>query len=256
MSLWGGYSDYFNPEMERATGPVAHSGHEEASYDGLRQDGVPVRWPGPAAKLRWRGLRTKRAIDVSLAVLLLAVFAPLACLLAVLIKMSGPGTVLYKHPRIGRSGRIFSCLKFRTMYADADERLRSLLASDASLARQWTVQQKLDQDPRVTHVGRLLRATSLDELPQLINVLRGDMSLVGPRPVTPSELARYGAAAELYLQVRPGLTGVWQVSGRNLISYDSRVQLDRDYITNWRLTTDLRILARTPGAVLSRRGAS
>jgi exopolysaccharide production protein ExoY len=183
-------------------------------------------------------------------------FAPVACLLALLIKMSGSGAVLYSHPRVGRSGRVFPCLKFRTMHPDADERLRSHLASDEGLAQQWAAHQKLEPDPRVTNIGRILRSTSLDELPQLINVLRGDMSLVGPRPVTESELTRYGSAAELYLQVRPGLTGIWQVSGRNLIPYGSRVQLDKDYVVNWRLTTDLWILARTPGAVLSRRGAS
>lgn len=256
MSLWGRYSDSATHEAEPTSNSIDHyifdsSDCRPSPLAATTDEGQGFEW-----QPRRLSRATKRGIDVSLAVLLLVVFAPLVCLVAALIRMSGPGPVVFKHPRVGRSGRVFPCLKFRTMHVDAPERLRALLASDSALARQWADRQKLDWDPRVTNIGRILRETSLDELPQLINVLCGDMSLVGPRPVTPAELQRYGSSAALYLQVRPGLTGLWQVSGRNLMSYDSRVQLDRDYVTNWRLSADLRILARTPKAVLLRRGAS
>ena len=256
MSLWARYSDSAAHEAEPTLNSIDyHISHSPdcrpLPLDARNDEGQGIEWqPRRLSRV------TKRGIDVSLALILLVVFAPVVCLVAVVIRMSGPGPVVFKHARVGRWGRIFPCFKFRTMHADAPERLRALLASDAALARQWADRQKLDWDPRVTNVGRILRETSLDELPQLINVLRGDMSLVGPRPVTPAELQRYGSAAALYLQVRPGLTGLWQVSGRNLTSYDSRVQLDRDYVANWRLSADLRILARTPKAVLLRRGAS
>lgn len=256
MSLWARYSESATHEAE----PTPNSIDHHISDSSNRRPSRPEAKPDEGLGIEWQPRRlsrvTKRGIDVGLALFLLVLLAPLGCLVAALIRMSGPGPVVFKHARVGRWGRIFPCLKFRTMHADAPERLRTLLASDSALARQWADRQKLDWDPRVTHIGRILRQTSLDELPQLINVLCGDMSLVGPRPVTPAELQRYGSAAALYLQVRPGLTGLWQVSGRNLMSYDSRVELDRDYVANWRLSADLRILARTPKAVLLRRGAS
>jgi len=255
MSLLSEYPDFANQDRDGLTRSVEHYEGGTASAPGASRaapaavDGCD---PSPDAR---PGQVAKRALDLSLATLLVLAFAPLAAIVAALIRLSGPGPVVFCHSRIGRAGRPFPCLKFRTMHIDADARLGALLASDPALAREWTEHQKLRVDPRVTSIGRILRATSLDELPQLINVLLGDMSLVGPRPVTPSELQRYGAAAALYIQVRPGLTGAWQVSGRNLVSYDTRVCLDREYIANWRLATDLRILARTPGVVLLRRGA-
>ena len=256
MSLWARYSDSATHEAEPTLNSIDNHISHSSDRRSLPLDARNDEGQGFERQPRRLGRVTKRGIDVSLALILLVVFAPLACLVAALIRMSGPGPVVFKHARVGRWGRIFPCLKFRTMHADAPERLRALLASDDALARQWADRQKLDWDPRVTNIGRILRKTSLDELPQLINVLRGDMSLVGPRPVTPAELQRYGLAAALYLQVRPGLTGLWQVSGRNLMSYDARVQLDCDYVANWRLSADLRILARTPKAVLLRRGAT
>lgn len=197
----------------------------------------------------------KRTMDILGAGALLLVLAPFFLLLALLIRRDG-GPAFFAHRRVGEGGREFGCLKFRSMVVDSDRRLAALLESDPAARTEWETTRKLKKDPRVTAVGRLLRATSLDELPQLINVLKGEMSLVGPRPVTPSELAQYyGAAAEHYTSVRPGITGLWQISGRNDTSYAERVALDVAYATQPSLAEDLRILLRTPLVVLQRRGA-
>jgi lipopolysaccharide/colanic/teichoic acid biosynthesis glycosyltransferase len=197
----------------------------------------------------------KRAVDVVLAGLLLLLGLPVFILLALLVRLDG-GPVFFAHERVGRGGRRFGCLKFRSMVTDSNVRLEALLASDPAARAEWDATRKLQHDPRITWMGRFLRASSLDELPQLLNVLRGEMSLVGPRPVVAAELtAHYGAAARHYLSVRPGITGLWQVSGRSTTSYDTRVALDVRYATNPSLLADLRILLRTPGAVLLRRGA-
>ncbi|MCC7281405.1 MAG: sugar transferase [Acetobacteraceae bacterium] len=197
----------------------------------------------------------KRVMDVLIATLLLVVLFLPMLLIAALVRGDG-GPILFAHTRVGRGGRTFGCLKFRSMVVDADRRLADLLERDADAAAEWATSHKLKNDPRVTRIGSFLRATSLDELPQLVNVLRGEMSLVGPRPVTAAELAaNYGAAAEHYQQVRPGITGPWQVSGRSETSYDRRVALDVAYATQPSLLTDLRLLLATPAAVLLRRGA-
>jgi lipopolysaccharide/colanic/teichoic acid biosynthesis glycosyltransferase len=175
--------------------------------------------------------------------------------LVLLVRMDG-GPAFYAHERVGRGGRLFGCLKFRSMVVDSERRLAELLARDPAARAEWEATRKLKRDPRVTWVGRFLRASSLDELPQLINVLRGDMSLVGPRPVICAELAaHYGAAAQHYLSVRPGLTGPWQISGRSDTTYAQRVALDVGYATRADLWTDVKILLRTPAAVILRRGA-
>lgn len=197
----------------------------------------------------------KRAFDIVAAGALLVALAVPMLVLALLVRADG-GPVLFSHARVGLGGRMFGCLKFRSMLPDAEARLAALLAADEGARAEWAATRKLKRDPRVTAVGRFLRATSLDELPQLINVLRGDMSLVGPRPVQAIELITYyGAAAGHYQAVRPGITGPWQVSGRNETSYDRRVALDVAYVTRPSLIEDLRILLRTPAAVLLRRGA-
>ncbi len=197
----------------------------------------------------------KRALDVLGAGALLLVAAPAFLALALLVRMDG-GRVFYAHERVGRGGRLFGCLKFRSMVVDADKRLAALLDCDPAARAEWQATRKLKNDPRVTWVGRFLRASSLDELPQLINVLKGEMSLVGPRPVQASELAAYyGAAAQHYLSVRPGITGPWQISGRSDTSYAQRVALDVAYATRPSFWGDVRILLRTPMAVLARRGA-
>ncbi len=208
---------------------------------------------------RWRdALRPalKRTIDiVGAAALLLALLVPLG-LIALLVRADG-GPVLFAHRRVGRGGASFGCLKFRSMVPDAERRLAALLARDPAARAEWEAARKLRDDPRVTWIGRFLRASSLDELPQLINVLKGEMSLVGPRPVQAAELATFygAAAAEHYMAVRPGITGLWQVSGRSDTSYARRVALDVAYVSRPSLRADLRILLRTPAAVLLRRGA-
>jgi Undecaprenyl-phosphate galactose phosphotransferase WbaP len=197
----------------------------------------------------------KRALDILGAGALLLLTAPAFLLLALLIRADG-GPVFYAHERVGRAGHRFGCLKFRSMVTDSQARLAALLEVNPAARAEWEATRKLKDDPRVTGTGRFLRATSLDELPQLINVLRGEMSLVGPRPVVAAELAaHYGAAAEHYLAVRPGITGLWQISGRSETSYDIRVALDTRYVANLSVWTDLGILLRTPLVVLSRRGA-
>jgi lipopolysaccharide/colanic/teichoic acid biosynthesis glycosyltransferase len=207
---------------------------------------------GAAARLR---PAAKRTMDVAIALLLLLVLALPMLVVAALVRGDG-GPALFAHRRVGKGGRTFGCLKFRSMVIDAEKRLAELLERDEAARDEWATTRKLKNDPRVTRTGKFLRATSLDELPQLINVLKGDMSLVGPRPVTPAELAaNYGAAAEHYQLVRPGITGPWQVSGRSETSYDRRVALDVAYATQPSLVTDIRLLLATPAAVLLRRGA-
>lgn len=197
----------------------------------------------------------KRAMDMVIAGAMLAVLSPLFLLLALIVRADG-GPAFFAHRRVGRDGEMFGCLKFRSMVLDSQERLDALLASDPAARAEWDATRKLKNDPRVTKIGRFLRATSLDELPQLLNVLRGEMSLVGPRPVIQSELDRfYGAAAMHYMSVRPGITGLWQVSGRSDTSYAQRVALDMAYVSRVSVWQDIRILLRTPLAVLSRRGA-
>jgi lipopolysaccharide/colanic/teichoic acid biosynthesis glycosyltransferase len=197
----------------------------------------------------------KRAMDIAGAATLLLLCLPVFLALAALVRMDGGGA-FYAHPRVGRGGRLFGCVKFRSMVVDSDRRLAELLERDPSARAEWEATRKLRQDPRVTWVGRFLRATSLDELPQLINVLKGEMSLVGPRPVIMAELTTYyGAAAGHYLAVRPGLTGPWQVSGRSDTTYAQRVALDVGYVTQPSLWNDVKILLRTPLAVIARRGA-
>jgi lipopolysaccharide/colanic/teichoic acid biosynthesis glycosyltransferase len=197
----------------------------------------------------------KRAMDIAIAGAALLLAAPFFLVVSLLVRADG-GPAFYAHPRVGRFGRLFGCLKFRSMVVDSQARLDALLAADPAARAEWEATRKLKHDPRVTRIGRFLRATSLDELPQLINVLRGEMSIVGPRPVTAAELDRhYGAAAAHYLSVRPGITGLWQVSGRSETTYDQRVALDVAYVSQPSLLADLRILLKTPVAVLSRRGA-
>jgi lipopolysaccharide/colanic/teichoic acid biosynthesis glycosyltransferase len=173
---------------------------------------------------------------------------------AILLRLDG-GRAFYVQRRIGRGGIAFSCLKFRTMVPDADAALGALLERDPAAAAEWLDRFKLKDDPRVTALGRFLRATSLDELPQLFNILRGEMSLVGPRPIVEDEIQRYGEEIALYCQVRPGLTGLWQVSGRNDLAYAERVRLDAAYVGGWTLRGDVAILLKTVPVVIRGAGA-
>lgn len=198
----------------------------------------------------------KRLIDLSLSALFLVLFSPLFAILFLLIKISSPGPAIFNHQRIGRRGTPFSCYKFRTMHQDSEKKLEDLLQSNAAVREEWSKSHKLKKDPRITPLGRFLRASSLDELPQLWNVMRGDLSLVGPRPVTKVELeAHYRSKAHRILTIRPGITGLWQVSGRNNTSYPYRIQLDEYYVANQSTLLDLKILLRTIPAILFRRGA-
>jgi Undecaprenyl-phosphate galactose phosphotransferase WbaP len=196
----------------------------------------------------------KRVIDIIGSLALLVLFSPLFLVVALMVSLDG-GPVFYRHKRIGRDGKPFGCLKFRTMILGAEACLNEYLSYHPEQRREWEQDQKLAFDPRVTAIGNVLRRLSLDELPQLVNVLVGEMSLVGPRPVTEGELKHYGAAASAYLAVRPGLTGPWQVSGRNDVSYATRVAMDEAYVRNFSLWNDIVILLRTPGVVLSKKGA-
>jgi exopolysaccharide production protein ExoY len=186
----------------------------------------------------------KRAFDVILAVPLLIIFSPLFVVSSMLVAMDG-GPVIYGHKRVGHAGRTFPCYKFRTMIMDAPDILDEYLALHPTAAVEWQQCQKLDTDPRITGIGQLLRRTSLDEVPQLLNVIRGEMSLVGPRPVTETELSRYGEHASSYMAARPGMTGLWQVSGRNRLSYAERVALDMEYLRTQSLWRDFVILFKT-----------
>jgi len=199
--------------------------------------------------------RLHALLQQCVAALLLLLLAPLMLWVAFMTWRHDGAPVLFGHYRVGRNGRLFRCLKFRTMYRESEQMLAELLARDPVARGQWERDQKLVDDPRVTPIGRFLRRTSLDELPQLINVLRGEMRLVGPRPVTVGELTRYGRVRWQYLSVTPGITGLWQVSGRNNTSYDERVALDARYVAQRSLALDLRILLRTVAVVLRREGA-
>lgn len=181
----------------------------------------------------------------------LILLSPLFLVIALLVKLSGPGPIIYRRRVVGQYGRLFDAFKFRTMVVDAD----AWLKRSEELQARFSVNHKLPDDPRVTPIGRLLRRYSLDELPQLVNVVRGDMWLVGPRMIAPEELEKYGPFGAKLMSVKPGLTGLWQVSGRQTTSYVERVRLDMEYIDNWSVATDVRILLRTLGVVIRATGA-
>ena len=202
------------------------------------------------AKVKAANGRAKRAFDLVVSALALLFLAPAFLTIALMIKFTDPGPVLYKHTRVGRRGKRFECLKFRTMKTDSEARLAQILMTDAEAAEEWEASQKLRNDPRVTWFGMFLRKSSLDELPQLWNVLRGQMSLIGPRPITRAELNRYGKDRRYYLLVRPGITGLWQVSGRSSTGYEKRIQLDREYVEEWSWLGEIWILLMTVPAVL------
>lgn len=197
-----------------------------------------------------RRLRVKRVADVILSVLALAVLSPGLLLVAAALLIADGRPVIYRHKRIGRYGHAFECLKFRSMRKDAAERLEELLASDPEIRREWEESQKLHHDPRIHRLGQFLRTSSIDELPQLINVIRGDMSLVGPRPIVAAEMARYGEQINTYLAMTPGLTGLWQVCGRNDTSYEARVRFDVEYYHKRSTRFDLKIMIKTAGVLL------
>ena len=196
----------------------------------------------------------KTLFDQFVALLLLLVLSPLFLALAFLVRADG-GPVLFGHKRVGENGRHFRCLKFRSMVLDADSVLQQVLVTNPDAQLEWEATHKLHDDPRVTPIGRVLRKTSIDELPQLLNVLRGEMSLVGPRPIIDAEIPRYGRDISYYFEAKPGITGLWQVSGRSNTTYEHRVRLDVWYVRNWSLWHDIAILLKTLPAVLKKEGA-
>lgn len=199
----------------------------------------------------------KRVFDIAFSTCALLFGLPLFFFIAFLIFCTSPGKIFYSHKRIGRGGTVFKCYKFRTMYPDADIRLKEILKSNATLREEWEKSFKLKKDPRITPIGSFLRKTSLDELPQFWNVLKGDLSIVGPRPVVKEEVEKYlGLKAPKILSIRPGLTGPWQVSGRsNITCYKKRVELDEFYVDNHSLLLDVKLIAKTIPVMLFSKGA-
>jgi exopolysaccharide production protein ExoY len=220
-------------------------GVEWSSSEGSYPPGVPLGINGVS----------KRAFDLAIALALVVFVSPLLLAIWSLIRLSDGGHAIFRQQRFGREGRVFTCYKFRTMAVDADDRLDELLKRDSGAAAEWANGQKLRNDPRITPLGRFLRKSSLDELPQLINIIRGEMSIVGPRPIIHNEIVKYGDYYAYYTATRPGVTGLWQVSGRNLTSYQQRVALDAQYVREWTLLKDVIIILRTVPTILFGQGA-
>ena len=214
----------------------------------LKSTARPLASPG----IKPVGGIQKRIVDICIASTALLLLAPIFVLVSLLVMGFNGGTIFYRHKRLGHDGRHFDCLKFRTMVSDADTVLAKHL-ENREAAEEWASTRKLKNDPRVTRFGEILRKSSVDELPQLINVIKGEMSIVGPRPIVDAEVPKYGSAINHYFRARPGVTGAWQVSGRNSVSYDYRVKLDREYVSNWSTKRDLLIIAKTIPVVLSAR---
>lgn len=204
---------------------------------------------------QWYNRFLKRAFDLLCTAVGIICISPLLAAIAAWIYMDSPGPVIFKHRRVGRGGKEFWCYKFRSMCVDADIKLQELLDTNPAARAEWEQEFKLKRDPRITKSGAFLRKTSLDELPQLLNVLKGDMSLVGPRPIIRDEIPRYGRFIDDFYMVRPGITGMWQTSGRNDVSYDERVQMDTWYVRNWNVWFDIVLIWRTIGVVLGKKGA-
>jgi exopolysaccharide production protein ExoY len=202
-----------------------------------------------------RGAGAKRAFDITAASIMLLFALPAMFFIAVIMFSTDRGPILFSHERIGHGGKRFKCLKFRSMVVNSQEALRRHLEMFPQARAEWEATQKLRDDPRITPLGRFLRVTSLDELPQLINVIRGEMSLVGPRPIVQDEVVRYADQIEHYSAVRPGITGLWQVSGRSDVDYDQRVQLDSLYVREWSFLGDFVILIKTVKVVIMRTGS-
>lgn len=215
---------------------------------------VRARPPQSLGAESWYRNSGKRLFDVTASAMGLIVLTPVLLIVAVMIFLYDRGKPIFVHRRLGQDGESFGCLKLRSMAMNAEERLKGMLESSPEMRQEWEESQKLTNDPRVTRIGNFLRKTSLDELPQLFNVLKGEMSLVGPRPIVQDELPRYGSDAIAYLRVRPGLTGLWQTTGRNDVSYQERVAMDVAYERDISFVEDLRIMAMTVVTMLRRTG--
>lgn len=233
-------------------------GNSTTSLNLTRNETLLSSVPGTARRgglLAGHGPTVKRIADIVFSLVLILIALPFACLIALAIILETRGPVFFQQSRIGQNNRRFSLWKFRSMAAESERLLETYLTEHPDLREEWEATHKLKDDPRVTRVGRFLRRRSLDELPQLWNVLRGDMSLIGPRPIVDAEIPKFGRAFSLYLKVKPGLTGLWQVSGRSDTSYGRRVELDSQYIRGWSLWLDLKIIWKTVGVVLRAHGA-
>jgi Undecaprenyl-phosphate galactose phosphotransferase WbaP len=205
-------------------------------------------------KMFWNVI-IKRFMDLAIVVIGGIIILPFLLFIALLVKLSSPGKALYGHKRIGKNGKYFTAYKFRSMVEKSDEVLQKLLETDPEIRTEWETNFKLRNDPRITTIGRFLRRTSFDEFPQLINILKGEMSLVGPRPITDAEVAKYGEDYNRIFSVKPGLTGLWQVSGRSDANYEDRVSYDTYYLQSWSVWLDIWVLLKTFGAVIKGRGA-
>lgn len=264
-SVFGGALYRIPPSGSRLSGLHANEPLQPLAFRSGRLVAARQLAPAPRGKrtLQWSTQAyaappehpLARPLDVVLSLGLLAILAPVLLLVALLIAITDPGPVVFAHRRVGRNGRKFKCLKFRSMYVGAEQRLEAILRDDPELRAIWERDHKLPDDPRITGIGKFLRVTSLDELPQLFNVLRGEMSLVGPRPIVLAEISRYGRYINHYYAVRPGLTGLWQVSGRSSTTYRRRVAADVKYARIRSLKIDMQILAATIPAVVNGRGS-
>lgn len=243
-------TEYQSPESRVAVIEDSYS-YAEVAGNSLRRS----QWADelPARLFRYRVI--KRSLDVALVLLFMPVILLAVGLVGAVVALSSPGPIFYSHRRIRKNGAFFSMWKFRTMCVNSTEVLEEYLAAHPEARAEWNKLHKLRHDPRITRVGSFLRRYSLDELPQLWNVLTGQMSLVGPRPIVAAEMEKYGDCFECYCKVKPGLTGLWQVSGRSALSYDERVALDCEYVQRWSLTKDTLILLKTFSSVVNQEGA-
>jgi len=241
------------PMFSQAEGGGTASGGVSAPATALELSSARGSARGPSEFFRYRV--AKRSIDVAIVLLLSPILVPLLLLIAAAVRMSSPGPVFFSHRRIRGHGAFFTMWKFRTMCVNSTEVLENYLNEKPEARLEWHRTHKLKHDPRVTKVGIFLRRTSLDELPQLWNVFTGSMSLVGPRPIVAAEVEKYGDCFVSYCMVKPGITGLWQVSGRSRTSYEERIQLDRSYVQNWSLRGDFIILIKTLVSVVNQDGA-
>ncbi|MEM9015189.1 MAG: sugar transferase [Pseudomonadota bacterium] len=248
----GGLGDFVVSETGNALRQLSLPG--EALVEASPVDAASTSSEGNSLGREPASAPEKRLLDIAIASGALVFFAPLLLVLFFLVRRDG-GPAIFVQERVGKDGKLFPCYKFRSMVPDAETRLRDLLVCNEFFRKDWEANRKLKNDPRITKLGAFLRRKSLDELPQLLNVLRGEMSIVGPRPITPDETEKYGEDIKFYVRARPGLTGAWQVSGRNDVSYEERVVLDVQYTTSWTFVNDLLIILRTFNAVLKERGA-
>ena len=243
-------AEYQSPESRVATIEDSYSYAEVAVHSLPR-----LRWAedSPSELFRYRVI--KRVLDVVLVLLCMPVILLVIATVAAMVALSSPGPIFYSHRRIRKNGAFFSMWKFRTMCVNSAEVLEEYLSDDPKARMEWNKTHKLRRDPRITPLGRFLRRYSLDELPQLWNVLTGQMSLVGPRPIVAAEVEKYGDCFNCYCKVKPGLTGLWQVSGRSSLTYDQRVKLDCEYVQHWSLMKDTIILLKTFSSVINQDGA-